>query len=130
MPTLLTQPAVNTHASTNVQTPIFRRHIRKDSNTFSTVYRSVQTDNWAYRLFVQIRQDRGSFDLKHLSVTRLQFSARNCSISLTLEGDNRHEAAPINWLSCPGFLAPTIAAVTDGCRNVQAIATSPGDLPC
>jgi hypothetical protein len=42
----------------------------------------------------------------------------------------RLSAAPISWLTCPGFLAPTMAAVTAGCRKTQAMATSPGDLPC
>ena len=51
-----------------------------------------------------------------------EFSVRNRSISLTSAGDNCHEAAPINWLSCPGFLAPTIAA--DGSHNVQTHLTS------
>lgn len=32
--------------------------------------------------------------------------------------------------TCFGFRAPTIAPVTARFRNVQAIATSPGDFPC
>ena len=56
----------------------------------------------------------------------MAFPAMKRPISFTSASLSRKVAAPITPSTCAAVRTPTMAAVTAGCRSVQAIATSPG----
>ncbi len=69
--------------------------------------------------------------LANIEMPRQQkpMSDPSASISLISSGVRRKVAAPMMPSTCFALRAPTIAPVTAGFRSVQAMVTSPGDLP-